>query len=220
MSKISKNILICLDKGCCCSKKTTSLTKEAYLKIHIGPQFIVEGRYAQICTTIFVCLFYSSGMPILYVSILLFMFITYWLDKWLFLRFYRIPPKYDLFISKVFLNFILFSILCHSAIGLWIYGNPLFLIDASSKTDLDSVGNYLRKFINFSKDSITIEIVNRITTNHNGLMICWVAISALILIFKLVIWDLITSVCCSDSNNDLALEDSLNIEIGAGKIFI
>ena len=42
----------------------------------------------------FTCLAFASGMPLM-LPIAAFSFIlAYWVDKWLFLRFYRIPPQY------------------------------------------------------------------------------------------------------------------------------
>lgn len=48
--------------------------------------FELETRYAQLLTTIFVCLGYSGGIPLLLPICFLHLFITYWVDKIAFIR--------------------------------------------------------------------------------------------------------------------------------------
>ena len=38
---------------------------------------------------------YSPGLPILFIISAVNLFIIYWIDKWLILRFYRTPKNYD-----------------------------------------------------------------------------------------------------------------------------
>jgi hypothetical protein len=208
----------CCDTGCDGDKKTKTQTKQEYFKLHIGPDFMVEGRYAQISTTLFVALMYSSGMPILYLCIFFFLLLTYWIDKILFLRYYRIPPQFDNFISNIFLNTVLFAILVHTLFGIWIYGNPYFLVDSSSSSSLDVVGQYLRKFIDIKSGSYAAEIVSRLTTRHNGLMICLALLILLVIILKISIGDLIAYLffCGKEEHGD-SLDEKDNVEIGTGK---
>ena len=111
ISYISRLIKRSYDKNCSKKRKTKKLTTHEYLKLHIGPEFSIGTRYAQILSTIFIILFYSSGMPILYLCCFLFFTILYWIDKWMILRYYRTPPHMDLYMSKVFQLIILFSII-------------------------------------------------------------------------------------------------------------
>lgn len=216
--KLFKECSICCDKGCSGKKKSKLLTKQDYFKKYIGPNFMIEGRYAQICTTLFVSLTYSSGMPILNACIFLFLLLTFYIDKFLFLRLYRIPPQFDLIISRVFLNVLFFAIFVHLCFGIWIYGNPYFLVDSTSNSSLDVVSEYLRDFINVNDNSYAAEIVNRLTTKHNALMVCFAIIVLLIIIFKFAFIEIFT-VCF---NKEVAKEnkeflEKTNIEVGAGK---
>ena len=43
-----------------------ALTQEDLNKLHQGPDFQLDYSYAQLVATIFVCLTFSTGMPILY----------------------------------------------------------------------------------------------------------------------------------------------------------
>jgi hypothetical protein len=69
------------DSGCTCGKKTKLMLKTDYLDLYAGTQFPIEYRYSEILTTIFVSLFYSSGMPMLYICDLGYFFFLYWVDK-------------------------------------------------------------------------------------------------------------------------------------------
>ena len=43
---------------------------------------------------------YSSGMPMLYPIGFVSFFVTYWVDKFLFLRVYKKPPRYDMTLAS------------------------------------------------------------------------------------------------------------------------
>lgn len=59
---------------------------QALNELHLGPVFELETRYAQLLTTIFVCLGYSGGIPLLLPICFLHLLITYWVDKIAFVR--------------------------------------------------------------------------------------------------------------------------------------
>lgn len=81
---IFSGCLRCLDRGCTCDKrKTKKLLQEDYEGVYIGPDFIMEIRYSQIISNIYITLLYSSGMPILYPILVIIVFLTYWIDKYL-----------------------------------------------------------------------------------------------------------------------------------------
>jgi hypothetical protein len=66
---------------------------------------------------------YASGMPLLYL-ICMFQFIaTYWVDKYLFLRFYKTPPRYGMEMSEVVRRTMVIGIFLHFAIGFYMYSN-------------------------------------------------------------------------------------------------
>jgi hypothetical protein len=73
----------CCDSGCTKGRKTKKSNKREFFELYMGPQFAIDIRYSEILTTIFVSLIYSSGMPALYLSVLLYLFLTYWIDKYL-----------------------------------------------------------------------------------------------------------------------------------------
>ena len=73
----------CCDSGCSGRKKTKKMNKKDYFELYMGPQFEIDIRYSQILTTIFVSLIYSSGMPALYFSVLMYLIFNYVIDKYL-----------------------------------------------------------------------------------------------------------------------------------------
>jgi len=89
-----KALFKCCDRGCTCRKeRTKKKTQKAWENLNTGPEFLIEFRYSQvfqnsinllieqILTMIFVCMFYSSGVALLYISTFVNLFIFYWLDK-------------------------------------------------------------------------------------------------------------------------------------------
>ena len=67
--------------------------------MYLGPKFVMEIRYANMLYVIYVTFMYSSGMPFLYVIAFITLFLSYWVDKYMFLNFYRIPPRHTAHIS-------------------------------------------------------------------------------------------------------------------------
>lgn len=60
--------------------------------MYIGSQFLLEFRYSQLVTTIYICFLFSAGIPLLYVIAFFTFFVTYWVDK--------ILSKYALELTK------------------------------------------------------------------------------------------------------------------------
>jgi hypothetical protein len=181
---IVKSKRIC-DAHCCTKgRRTKKITRKDYYKLYLGPNFDIGTRYSQILVTIFVVLIYSPGMPILYVCCFLFMFITYWVDKILLLRFYRKPPNIDLFVAELFDIMILFGMILHFAFAIWMYGNKGILYSAPVKI-LDDIAEWIRYNIDAQDGSYAAEIVNRITLTHN--VICFIFLCVIVLIF---IWNI------------------------------
>lgn len=74
----------CIDRGCTCDRKRTmKLTQEDYDLVYTGPEFLIEVRYSQIISSVFILMIYSSGIPALYIVGCLQFFLMYWVDKFL-----------------------------------------------------------------------------------------------------------------------------------------
>lgn len=89
----------------------------------IGPNFEMIPKYALALNTIFVTLFYCSGMPILLFFGAASLFLQYWVEKYLILRFYSRPPSYNHDINTITLRIMPVAIILHLAMGIYTYGS-------------------------------------------------------------------------------------------------
>lgn len=63
--------------------------------MNTGDDAMMDVRYANILTVIYVVMFYGSGIPIMYVLAAVYFFSTYWFDKVLILDYYKKPNVLD-----------------------------------------------------------------------------------------------------------------------------
>ena len=59
------------------------MVQEDYEHVYTGPEFLIEVRYSQIISSVFILMLYSSGIPALYFVGFVQFFIMYWVDKFL-----------------------------------------------------------------------------------------------------------------------------------------
>ena len=70
------------DRGYSCNRKyTRQIIQEDYEEIYTGEEFLLEFRYSQLVTTIYIVMMFSVGMPLLYPIAFISFFVTYWFDK-------------------------------------------------------------------------------------------------------------------------------------------
>jgi len=81
-------------------KKTKKKLQSYYEDTYTGPGFSIASRYAVLIAMIFIIMMYSTAIPFLYACGLITCFLSYWVDKILFLRLYKIPPRYGLDLAK------------------------------------------------------------------------------------------------------------------------
>ncbi len=186
----------CFDRCCAANKISSKLSKNEFFELYVGPEFSMGSRYAEILSTIFVVIIFSSGIPFLYVCCFLFFLITYWVDKFMVLRFYRTPPHTDLFVSKLFINIILFGIIVHLCVGIWIYGNEQIFVNVNSSY-LDFISNFLKDNLNLeTSDGISFGIKDKLLMPHNLLMTVVLALLTLLFIWKLILRNIFSYICC------------------------
>lgn len=122
------------------------VTKQAaqsdYEELYTGPEFILQVRFAQFLCTIFVTMTYSSGVPGLYAISFLSLVCTYWIDKLLLLRFYRLTDGYSQHLSSRIVKLAPLAILIHSLFGFMIFSYPYIL----SSPGVSFIGNQTQYF--------------------------------------------------------------------------
>jgi hypothetical protein len=115
-----------LRRQCCVQKNAT---QDELNKLFDGEKFDLAERYAAILNTIFVVLFYSSGMPIVLLMGALTFFFAFWFDKLSFLRLYKIPPRYDSSLAKLTIEICPIAVVLHLMLGMWFYTCPILTTD-------------------------------------------------------------------------------------------
>lgn len=141
---ITNRFLRCCDSGCSNGQKTKKTKKKDYYKLYLGPVFDIDSRYASTLFTYFVTIIFGSGMPILYVYFLVYLFLSYIIDKGLTVCYYRTPPVFDLEINNTFLNYGTLGIIIHFLISIWLYGNPKYFADEFPKGSVNGFANQIK----------------------------------------------------------------------------
>ena len=68
---------------------------------------------------------YGSGLPLLYVSALGFLILTYVIEKYQLLAICRIPPKTDDSAAELTRHILKVALIWHIIFAIWIYGSPI-----------------------------------------------------------------------------------------------
>lgn len=136
----------------------------------------------------------------------------------LVLRLYRSPPKYDLYLAKIFNVLVFTGIIIHYLFGIWIYGNPNLLTNRIEDA-LKSLSDTIKNSINSSGMSdFAKEVVNRITVTHNLLIDSFLALIFLMLILQFTLFKILSLIFSKSITKDETIEslERKNMEIGLG----
>lgn len=85
----------------------------------IGPYKDWSMRYAQLAMVMTVCIVFSTGMPLLIPIAFVAFFISYWIDKMMFLWYYRRPPAFGSNVQDTFVSLMPLALILHLAWGAW-----------------------------------------------------------------------------------------------------
>jgi len=181
----------CWDSGCTCDGSKSKLRKSIYKELYTGPDFLIDCRYSELLTTIFVTQIYSSGLPILYVAVFFSLFLTYWVDKFMLLNYYRKPPQYDLYMSKLFNSVVLFGVLIHYLIGFWIYGNSTLLNSPNTQASIKvlNVDTYV------DTSALPSDVTSRMLP-HNIMILVFIAILVGVVLIRYTLYQLMVTILC------------------------
>lgn len=137
-------ILRCWDRKCTLNaRKTRKITQTEYEDLYTGPEFILHLRFAQVLSMIYVCITYSSCLPILYPVAFLSLFVTYWTDKFLLLRYFRVANQFTAENSKIMVTLMPYAVIFHYIVGLFSFSFPEIM---QSSVDKAAVGNDTQYF--------------------------------------------------------------------------
>jgi len=114
----------CCDRDCSEKRTRTHQKIQAELnELHLGPEMQIDERYAQLYNTIFVCLAYSAGIPLLIPILFGYVVITLAVDTCLFSMSYRTPPQYSASLPRAFTSLLPFTAVLHLAFASWMLSN-------------------------------------------------------------------------------------------------
>ena len=114
----------CRDRSCTCDHhRTKCITQRQLNNTYLGPKMLLDERYAQAFNVIFVCLTFSTGLPILLPVAMVSFIVSFWVDKFLFAYVYRTPPRYGPELAAQFTSLLPFAALLKLAVGFWMLTN-------------------------------------------------------------------------------------------------
>ena len=148
----------------------------------VGPDFELTGYYAQALKTIFVTLFYSSGIPMMLVFGSISLFLQYLCNKYILLRFSRKPPTFDQNLHEKTMKVLPMAVLLHLLVAIYIYGYPLiFPYSGATITILsNSISAGSMTTISTSTDFVSI-IKNRVEKTP------WLSVVALFIVIYYIL---------------------------------
>lgn len=112
---------------------TGLITQEQMNNVFMGPEFPVATRAAANLVAFFVAVVYGQAMPLLLLLGAVTAVVGYWCDKLLFLRYYRVPPRFGRKLSRGVANTTQFALLLHLLVSIWAYAqNELFPVDPAA----------------------------------------------------------------------------------------
>lgn len=100
---------------------TGLITQEKMNDVFMGPEFPVATRAATTLVVFFVAVIYGQAMPLLLLFAAVTASVAYWTDKHLFLRYYRVPPRFGRKLSRGVANTTQFALLLHLLVSIWAY---------------------------------------------------------------------------------------------------
>ena len=100
-----------------------ALSQKELNAFYLGPEMKLASRYGSALSSFFVCYIYSTGIPVLLPLASLNCFILYWVDKFLFVSYYRTPRDVTSDIPKLGITAIKLCIFAHIIISMVTLGN-------------------------------------------------------------------------------------------------
>lgn len=124
------------------------LTQDALNKVHLGPNMEFHANYASLLSVTFVCLTFSTGMPILYFVASVNMMVYYYVEKYCFFNLYRTPPNFTGAMGKRASSLLPLALIIHLAMSVWVLSNPeLFDTTIDSNARNNTSGSHVSSSI-------------------------------------------------------------------------
>jgi len=144
----------------------------------LGPSFTLSYRIAQNLVTIMVTMAYSPGMPLLFPIAMLCFLVYYWVDKFLLLRWYRTPPRFDSTIARTASNLFVLAPIFQIFFAVWVYSAPgLFWFPQEDDfTDTGPLGNAISFVFPQNVPDVVLLIRRRLTLKFITPLLCFLIV--------------------------------------------
>lgn len=169
--------------------------------MNTGSEFLLEFRYSQFLTTIFMIFMYSSGLPLLYIIAFVSFFFTYWFDKMFLLKFYRKPPAYTLHLSSKTRTIMKFALIPHFFVGLYMYSNSSIITPTELRSQVYAYIDVNSKYLNNT----------RFANLHSAIFLAAFAFFLLLFIFRYTFFMVVKwiVVLCKKVSKKLKIDDGI-----------
>lgn len=105
----------------------------------MGPEFVLSHRYSQLVASFLVLYMYSTSFPIFaFIGVANF-YMTYWLDKFLFVRYYQSPIRYPSSVGLQASALVPYAVVAHLILALWAVSQSEVFETAHSETAFGTV---------------------------------------------------------------------------------
>ncbi len=174
-----------------------ALTQDDLNKMFVGPEFEFAFNYAQMMSTFFVCLTFSTGIPLLYPIAAANFILFYLVEKYLFIHCYKMPPQFNTLVGKRATALIPIGLLIHVVMSVWVLSNnSLFVSDINQQAIDVSPG----LFGNTVRDKITRE-----ATLPLFILFCII----IVLRFGMIFFNKVSRICAKVSHTAVFPIDSM-----------
>lgn len=122
----------------CSTKKETKLELQSeWEELYTGPEFQIQHRLSHIIAAIWVTFLYSAGLPLLYFIMAASLLLTFYVDKVLFINFYKVPKIIDTEKSLLFAAKLMkLAVWFHFIVGTLLFSNQGALAANTSVSEL------------------------------------------------------------------------------------
>lgn len=143
---------------------------------YTGPEFVLSHRYSQLIATFAVLYMYITSFPIFGIIGIVTFYLTYWIDKFMFIKFYVTPIRYPTSVGLQATALIPYAVVAHLILALWAVSKSEVFENSQSE---NNYGSQLYHFLNLQNvDPGGLE--NLISQSHTVYL-------ALLLIFLILV---------------------------------
>lgn len=141
-------------------------------QLYIKIRFPFEGYISSLLTLVFVCMTYSSTMPLMNIICFTSLSVLFIVNKLYLLRFHSIPTAYSAMLPKLITRLFYLAAIIHCSFGIWAFGDPSFFdpdFHHSDSLALYSEGSYNRTFLSSNHSWEQVVNWNERIVNRNSL---------------------------------------------------